>query len=226
MPDYKEAECRDKSKIITSEVDANQAICEDFWDNMNIIQYKRNHIEADDLIYAFCHMIREDIVVISNDGDMAQLPYRFNNVKVFNPISKTIIDTPDYDPVTYKCLDGDISDNITGYYGIGKVHAEKFSRDIKALQKLLAIKGKEIYERNRKLIDLSLCPYIAENMTYILKKLSEDTKFNQEAITELVYGKHKIRGIMAEYKSTISPFKLLGDKYVSPRCLHKTAASS
>ena len=74
------------------------------------------------------------------------------------------------------------------------------------MQKLLSIKGKEIYEKNRKLIDLSLCPYVAENMTYILEKISETTKFDKEIITELVYSKHKIKGIMSEYKSIILPF--------------------
>ena len=209
--DYKEADCRDKSKEVEEKLVRYQAICEEVWQNMNIKQYKKDRMEADDLIFAFCYTVPGTKIVVSNDGDMLQLPYRFEDVQVYNPSKKCICDRPKYDPVSYKCLDGDVSDNISGYHGIGPKKAMKHIANSKSLWELLSERGPETYERNRRLIDLSLCPHLSENIIYVLEKINQETKFDKKMLVELLYNKHKIKGIMTEYKTIISPFKLIGE---------------
>lgn len=211
-PEYKDSSCRNKSSDINEKLVKYQDICKEVWENMGIKQYWLPKMEADDLIYAFCHIIGGHKVVVSNDGDMLQLPYKFQNVKVFNPSKKKICKKPPIDPVTYKCLDGDNSDNINGYYGIGPKRALEYCKCHLKLWELLSEKGPELFERNRKLIDLSLCPHLSQNILYILENINKPTKYNKNTLTELLYNKHKIKGIMTEYKSIISPFKLIGGK--------------
>jgi len=206
-PDYKESNCRNKSSDIGEKLIKYQEICNEVWKNMGIKQYWMQHMEADDLIYAFCHSIDGKKVVVSNDGDMLQLPYRFQNVEVFNPSKKEICKRPPIDPVTYKCLDGDSSDNIDGYYGIGPKKALQYCKCHKKLWELFSEKGSELYERNRRLIDLSLCPNLPQNIIYVIENINKPIRYDKNMLTELLYNKHKIKGIMTEYKTIISPFK-------------------
>lgn len=210
-PEYKEADCRDKSSEIEQKLIKYQSICEEVWQNMNIRQYKRDKMEADDLIYTFCHTIPGRKVVVSSDGDMLQLSYRFDNVKIYNPSKKKICERPIIDPVAFKCLDGDTSDNIIGYYGIGPKKAAQHVANHDLMWKLLSERGIEIYHKNRRLIDLSLCPYLADNIIYVLEAINQPTKFNKKILVELLYNKHKIKGIMTEYKTIISSFNRVED---------------
>lgn len=220
LPTYKDAACRDKTQEVGDKLVRYQGICEEVWTNMNVKQYKRPRMEADDLIFAFCHLIHDDIIIVSNDGDMTQISYLYNHVKIYHPLKKIISDRPEHDPILMKCLDGDTSDNIKGYYGIGPKKAAVCSTNIKTLWDLLLEKGKETYETNRKLIDLSLCPYLNDNMIYIMENYNQTTKFDKKLIIELLYSKHKIKGIMAEFKSLISPFMMIGENNGSTCRIH------
>jgi 5'-3' exonuclease len=220
LPDYKEAPCREKSDDVSQKLVKYQTVCEDVWENMNIKQYKKDNMEADDLIFAFCHAIGGDIIIVSNDGDMLQMPHRYDNVKVYNPSKKIICDRPIMDPVILKCLDGDTSDNIKGYYGVGPKKAAICAADPRELWALLEEKGTEIYDRNRRLIDLTMCPSLAENVLHIIERFNQPTTFDKKVLVELLYRKHKIKGIMAEYKSVISPFKLIGEKNGNSRSVY------
>lgn len=86
--------------------------------------------EADDIIYQIsANMDKEyEIVIISTDQDMQQIPQQFN-AKQYNPIKKDFVVVPDdYDICVYKALTGDSSDNIPGIKGIGHKTAEKIAR--------------------------------------------------------------------------------------------------
>ena len=212
LPDYKLADCRDRAPEIDEQLARYGCVCEEVWANMSMRQYKRDHMEADDLIYAFCAVVNEPTLIISSDGDMTQLAYKFDWVSVYSPTKKILTETTEFDPVVQKCLSGDTSDNISGYYRVGPVTAEKCARDIGAFHKLLKDKGADIYHRNRRLIDLAMCPEATENMTYIIEQLAtQQPQFKLKLIVELLYRKHKIRGIMTEFKSIISPFKVIGE---------------
>ena len=210
-PEYKESSCRKKSSEIGEKLIRYQALCEDMWKNMCIKQYKMDRMEADDLIYTFCHIFSGRKTVVSNDGDMLQLSYRFDDVEIYNPSKKIICKRPIIDTVAFKCLDGDTSDNITGYYGIGSKKAAEHVKDPVMMGELLKEKGPEIYIKNRKLIDLSLCPHLPENIVYMTEAFNQTMKFDKKVLIELIYNKHKIKGLMVEYKTIISPFKLIGE---------------
>lgn len=86
--------------------------------------------EADDIIYQISSKMDKsyDIVIISTDQDMQQIPQQFN-AKQYNPIKKDFAIIPeDYDICVYKALTGDSSDNIPGIKGIGHKTAEKIAR--------------------------------------------------------------------------------------------------
>lgn len=220
LQNYKDSECRDKPSEVEEKLIRYQEICEDTWKHMNIKQYKKSRMEADDLIFAFCHLIHDETVIVSNDGDMTQISYRYDHVKIYNPLQKIVCNRPSIDPVLMKCLDGDKSDNIHGYYGIGPKKATKCIENTKMLWELISRDNASVYITNRKLIDLSLCPYLNDNMIYIMEYYNQPIKFDKKLIIELLYSKHKVKGIMAEFKSLISPFMMIGENNGSTCRIH------
>lgn len=200
--------------------------CISLFKEMGFRQYYRSKQEADDLIYAFCRMnLSDEIIIVSSDGDLKQIPYRFRNVKVHNPLSKNrqIEPIPEVDPVIYKALTGDKSDNIEGYYLIGEVKATAMCKDHPALQEFLGsdkaiikingekkIVNEKRFIDNLKIIDLGLCPELMQNMLYIIKTQSKPTSFNLAKIKRIVV-KRKLRGVLGEIHRYISPFKKLGE---------------
>ena len=176
---------------------------------LNVRSYERDKQEADDLIYAFCRNKPKDtILIVSSDGDYKQVHYHNPRVDIYNPTNKMILEVEDKDPIDYKCFMGEKGDNITGYSGIGPKRAETLLNDIEHRCEFLK-NNKDIYIRNRKLIDLSLCPELAENILYINEILAVDVLFDYDKIISII-SKHKIRGMMTEVSNIIVPsFKFL-----------------
>lgn len=114
-----------------------------------------NH-EADDTIYNLISKSSTSAswTVASNDTDFIQLFNRFMNVKVFNPMTDSYVECPDYDYVAWKSLRGDGSDNIPGIPGVGDKTAEKLVKDPALLEDFLAEDAERMatFERNRDLI--------------------------------------------------------------------------
>jgi DNA polymerase-1 len=77
------------------------------------------------------------------------------DIKIYNPVKKKFVETPDYDYVTWKALRGDATDNIPGIPGIGDKTATKIVKDPIKMKTLLENKEKrKIFERNVNLIRL------------------------------------------------------------------------
>ena len=132
------------------------------------------HTEADDWIYTLARKFKKkyEVIVISSDKDFNQLVDK--GVTCFNP-HKGISITPKnmerhfgYSPeecVDWLILDGDSSDNIPGYKGMGPKTIRLFLNEHASIKKYL--KGgfsfkrinnellDNIYRRNRILIDLA-----------------------------------------------------------------------
>lgn len=87
--------------------------------------------ECDDVIYNLIRRSSSAVpwTVVSNDSDFTQLLHEFSNVKIYNPITKTYVEAPPFDYVTWKALRGDGSDNIPGLEGIGDKTAEELVTD-------------------------------------------------------------------------------------------------
>lgn len=100
--------------------------------------------ECDDVIYNLIKRSTSacEFIVCSNDSDFTQLLNEFQNVKVYNPMKKTFVETPPYDYVSWKALRGDASDNIPGIPGIGDKTATKLVNDPVALGELFKDEAK------------------------------------------------------------------------------------
>lgn len=128
--------------------------------NYPVHQIEIEHAEADDLIYNLCDILQGPKKIISSDGDMMQLPQKFSEVKIWNPMMKKYKDVPDYDVILYKSICGDPSDGIEGLYKFGP------KKTLKAMEGGLSSLTNEqlsIVEHNRKIIDLGQNPSCAEN---------------------------------------------------------------
>jgi len=68
--------------------------------------------------------------------------------------------------------------------------------------------GDQQFRRNRALIDLSLCPYLLDNMMYVEERLTSEVTFNYNKIIDGLR-KRKVNGVVIEANQYIKPFKRL-----------------
>lgn len=111
--------------------------------------------ECDDVIYNLIQRSSSAVpwIVASNDSDFTQLLNEFKHVKLYNPISKTYVEEPPFDYVTWKSLRGDGSDNIPGIPGIGDQTATECVNDPDLLRNLLKEEAAgKVFLRNYQLI--------------------------------------------------------------------------
>jgi 5'-3' exonuclease len=103
---------------------------------LGVLSITDTNREGDDVIYLLCSLFRLDneILVISEDRDMFQLIMHFPNVRVYRPVTKSMVDAKNFEEhalcklqhyLIYKALKGDASDNITGIPLIGPKTAAK-----------------------------------------------------------------------------------------------------
>lgn len=210
---------------ITSAINNLIEVCMSLFKNMGFRQYYKEHMEADDLIYAFCKVNHcSPIVIISSDKDLLQIIYQYPSVKIHSHLSKHgeyFEPVPTIDPVMFKCIVGDKSDNISGYYGIGPVNGKILTEDLKARNEFfksdkaqvkvldeIKVVGDQRLEENLRLVDLSLNPYLLDNVMYILRKQFQPVVFDLKQIHHLI-SKYKLRGVTADISRYVGPFKRL-----------------
>jgi len=176
--------CMDKKLLFPStnfrkdliEVDykGNRPDSEDIYKNEDILSSILNSLgikvmfprtlEADDVMAWLSTSIIGNKLIITNDADMLQMVSE--DTAYFNPLKNQIIDILNFEHevginhnnyLMYKCIIGDNSDNIKGWYGYGPVKTKKFIERInKDPGELIKIseENKLILERNTKIIDL------------------------------------------------------------------------
>jgi DNA polymerase-1 len=125
--------------------------------------------EGDDLLaYLYFKKVNKEclVTIVSSDKDFNQL-LTTDRVKIFNPRKEEYVRqtnceslfgyTP-YETVDFLSLVGDSSDDIPGFPGIGSVKARKFLDKWQSIANYLKLnaddKMREVYERNKQLIDL------------------------------------------------------------------------
>ena len=120
---------------------------------------KHPNLECDDtiatLVKVHCNS-GDECTIISSDSDFYQLLNHYKNCTIYNPVKKSIIETPDYDYVTWKALRGDATDNISGIPGCGDKTADMLVRSPELLIDYLKKEPNRqyIFERNVNLIRL------------------------------------------------------------------------
>ena len=119
-------------------------------------------LEADDVISWLCKTVEGNKIIISVDNDFAQLVSA--DVTFYNPIKKISINESNFEEtfkltpkeyVYYKAIVGDVSDNINGIEGFGKVKGVKLAKAFHANDENIIQPYKEQVEQNLKLVDLS-----------------------------------------------------------------------
>lgn len=206
---YKDRENNPYIVDISDDLKSLTSLCRDMFQHMNLRQFYKEKMEADDLIYTAVSIIHPDpTVVISTDSDMIQIPYRYSSCQLYDPKKEIEVMLPDYNPVLFKALKGDKADNIPGYRGVGPKKALKLTSDSRALQEYLQASDKSIYNRNLLLIDLSLCPRILNNTIYVRRKIAEQVNFDKVRLLELTR-QYKIEGLLAEFNDLVVPYQKL-----------------
>lgn len=209
LSDYKDRSSSTYVEDISEDLSRTTNIAKNFFEHMNVRQYDKKRMEADDLIYAAVTMLHpHPTVIVSTDSDMVQIPFNFNTCTVYNPSKQLELPIPEVHPAIQKAIVGDKSDSIKGYHGIGPKKSEAMMQDPKALQDFLRSSGPSIYYRNLLLIDLSLNPNLIHNKIYVQKKLSESVGFDSDAINSLIR-QYKTNGLLQEYADLVPPFKKL-----------------
>ncbi|MDP1712578.1 MAG: hypothetical protein Q8K86_08985 [Candidatus Nanopelagicaceae bacterium] len=175
---------------------------------MKCRQYCQKHMEADDLIYAFCRAFpKRDIMIVSSDGDFAQIPFFYPSIKLYDPMKDRFID-PTHDVVEVKSLSGDKSDGIKGYYGVGEIKAKKLLDDVKKFAAFMKERGAATYKENRQLVDLSLCPGLIDNVLYVRWVSSRKVEEVNEKEILSASEKYKVVGLRGElHNRLLMPFK-------------------
>jgi DNA polymerase-1 len=209
LPTYKERTSTTYREDISEELFQTTAISQEIFKHMNIRQYSKKSMEADDLIYAAtCVMHPRQTVIISTDSDMTQIPFCFSSSKIYNPVKQEEVLLSHIHPAIQKALVGDKSDCIPGYMGIGPKKSAVLLEDIKNLNQFLESAGSATYYKNLLLIDLSLNPKLLHNRLYVQKVISTSVNFDSTAINKIIH-KYKINGLLQEYADLVLPFKKL-----------------
>jgi DNA polymerase-1 len=164
--------------------------------------------EADDFIACISQMLknRYDVVIVTTDKDLFQLVDKY--IRIYDPIKGIYINLDNFFNVTevrpesfldYKCIRGDDSDNIPGIDLFGEITTKKFlseygsyekmydeiSKKEKRLKKEDAILNREVYERNKELMDLSLY-FMDTNLKTIIKERVANTAKDDKKLYELL----------------------------------------
>lgn len=155
-PEYKSNRVTNSESFILFDIMDN---LREILPSLPIYQYMEQGFEADDIIFKCAleaNKFGSEITIISNDSDLLQIVQRFPNVKQFDPKKNKLMEAPiDYSISVFKALAGDMTDNIPGIKGIGKVTAKKWATQvfglnhfhmIREISSLLKENSEKIYE--------------------------------------------------------------------------------
>ena len=206
---YKDRTSSGYVENISEDLRDSTNVAKELFAHMNVRQFERPSMEADDLIYAAISGLHPiPCTISSSDSDMVQIPFSYNSCKLYDPGKKKRIDTPTINPVWQKALVGDKSDCIPGYKGIGPKKSVNLLENHGLLNDFLSANGSSLFYKNLLLIDLALCPKLLHNQAYTLKRLSGRVEYDDKIINSLIM-KYKINGLLQEYNDLIIPFKFL-----------------
>jgi DNA polymerase-1 len=184
---YKGTRDQDRNKAVYESADAIVSMV----DSLGVKNIFPGKLEADDVISWLSKTITGKKIIISVDKDFIQLVAK--DISYYNPIKKLLVDelnfkeTYNVDPKEYlyfKAILGDVSDNIPGIEGFGKVKGLKLAIAYNQYVKtgtcnekdLQVIKENEhIINNNLKLMDLS----------YGLEQFKEETELYSSQLVEL-----------------------------------------
>lgn len=207
LPTYKDRQSN--TEDISEDLSKTTAIAKEFFKNMNVRQYYKPEMEADDLIYAAVTVLHpQPSIIVSIDSDMIQIPYMYSSCKIYNPSKQAEVKLPDINPATQKAITGDKTDCIDGYAGIGPVKSKALLEDQAKLEQFFKDNGRQQFLRNMLLIDLSLNPKLLNNKLHVHKILAEPLSYDEQQINQLIM-KYKVNGMLESFNELIYGYKNL-----------------
>lgn len=187
----------------------NTEIAHEIFNVLNARQYEKECMEADDLIYAAATVMHpKQTLIVSTDSDLTQIPFMLSTSRVYDPHKAHVVPTPKYHPAYMKAIAGDKADSIKGYKGIGEKKGSMLIEDDQRLQVFLDERGRDRFNLNLLITDLSLNPKLLANRLYIRRVLGQSVNYDRDALTSVIK-RHKIIGMDSEYADIIPPFQRL-----------------
>ena len=119
-------------------------------------------LEGDDVIAWLAHTLPGETIIVSVDQDFCQLVNQ--NVHIFSPIKKVLITESNLEEHTkvrpdcflrFKSICGDMSDNIQGLDGFGKVKSKKLAENWNEHSYKLTEEQLKTVEMNMQIVNLS-----------------------------------------------------------------------
>jgi DNA polymerase-1 len=159
--------------------------------------------ECDDVIFNIIDNAARstNFIVASNDSDFVQLLQKFDNVKLYNPMTKQVVEAPQYDYVSWKALRGDGSDNIPGIPGIGDKRAQALIENIDKLEELFRSYPDKacVFNRNHKLIE-----FAKFNDEELMQVTSSNPEHNWQHVS-LLFDEWKFNSILKTFWTKFTP---------------------
>jgi DNA polymerase I len=169
-------------------------------------------LEADDILFVYGKELSEsaDVVIVSTDSDLTQIAQKFNNVKIFNPLTKKFVKPPkEYDICIFKSIKGEKGDGIPGIKGYGDKKAtklaEEFQKDNESIKDTLKPDEYDIFKRNIELIDISHNPNL-HKVDLELSKIHEATKYIDFDKIKKFYFDKKLKTLLETFESVTEVF--------------------
>ena len=170
-------------------------------------QLEIQEVEGDDVIFALCEKYSNEdkIIVLSSDGDFAQLGNHFPNVMVYDPIRRREIESKE-NIAMQKAVVGDSSDGIPGLHRVGAKTFEKMLEDSEQWNKVMNKENnKQLFETFLSIIDLSKFPKEKHDEIKKVEENTEYNKFDPDSI-EAFFWEHKLKDLLNRWgniKNTI-----------------------
>jgi 5'-3' exonuclease len=155
--DYKANRIVKKAAALPQEeFDAQRDIIVELLQYLPISVVKVEGLEADDTIWGLAKSLAsENVIIVGSDKDFVQClqhPDR-GNLKLYDPVKKEFVTSPDYHFITFLALAGDRADNIPSL--VSKEKAKEIARQPAALMEFLhSEEHRADYNLNLQLITL------------------------------------------------------------------------
>ena len=160
-------------------------------------QIELEETEGDDIIFALCEKFKEEdrVVVLSSDGDFAQLGNHFDNVMVYDPIRRREIEKKENIAIQ-KAIVGDSSDGIPGLHRVGIKTFEKMMKNEEEWNKILQKENNQkLFETFLSIIDLSKFPKERHEKIRSLEENIEYNNFSPDEI-EAFFWDNKLKDLL------------------------------
>ena len=158
------------------EFNIQKSITQDFLHLMGIPQVVRPEVEADDYIYMLQKIyVRKGykVIIVSSDKDFKQLVSE--NVSIWDGVKQKLINHKNIKEVTgftarqsidYLILDGDNSDNIKGYPGMGEKRLAEFFSKFRSIKQFLDSGEEFRFIKTEKLLEVVKTNTLLINLRY------------------------------------------------------------